>query len=124
MENKIEEKYLKEIGDKYKYSINEMNEKIVILNHETKKAIIDIAMENTLFNIVSEAANGEYDLTEKQRIYFFLDQGMKPIDDNSNINSNQNNNKNNIINENKEENKNEENDNKNNDNKNNDEEKK
>ena len=115
MENKIEEKYLKEIGDKYKYSINEMNEKIVILNHETKKAIIDIAMENTLFNIVSEAANGEYDLTEKQRIYFFLDQGMKPIDDNSNINSNQNNNKNNIINENKEENKNEENDNKNND---------
>ena len=72
-------------------------------------------MENTLFNIVSEAANGEYDLTEKQRIYFFLDQGMKPIDDNSNINSNQNNNKNNIINENKEENKIEETDNKNND---------
>ena len=80
MENRIEEKYMKEIGDKYKYKINEMNEKIIILNKETKKIIIDTAVENTLYNIVSEAANGHTDLTEKQRIYFFLDKTMKSID--------------------------------------------
>ena len=80
MENKIEEKYMIEIADKYKYKINEMNEKIIILNNDTKKVIIDTAVENTLYNIVSDAANGQTDLTEKQKIYFFLDKTMKPID--------------------------------------------
>ena len=88
LENRIEEKYLKEVGDKFKYKINEMNEKIVILNHETKKVIIDTAVENTIYNIISDAANGYIDLTEKQRIYFFLDKNMKSID--SNVNNNQN----------------------------------
>ena len=69
-----------EIADKYKYKINEMNEKIIILNNDTKKVIIDTAVENTLYNIVSDAANGQTDLTEKQKIYFFLDKTMKPID--------------------------------------------
>ena len=50
MENQIDEKYLKEIGDKYKYKVNEMNEKIIVLNHETKKVIIDTAVENTIYN--------------------------------------------------------------------------
>ena len=77
MEERIEEKYLREIGDKYKYKINEMNEKIILLNKETKKIIVDIAVENTLYNIISDAANGQADLTEKQRIYFFLDKNMK-----------------------------------------------
>ena len=77
LEEKIEEKYLREIGDKYKYKINEMNEKIILLNKETKKVIVDIAVENTLYNIISDAANGQADLTEKQRIYFFLDKNMK-----------------------------------------------
>ena len=77
MEEEIEEKYMKEIGDKYKYKINEMNEKIILLNKETKKAIVDIAVENTLYNIISDATNGQSDLTEKQRIYFFLDKNMK-----------------------------------------------
>ena len=77
MEERIEEKYLREIGDKYKYKINEMNEKIILLNKETKKIIVDIAVENTLYNIVSDAVNGQADLTEKQRIYFFLDKNMK-----------------------------------------------
>ena len=80
MENRIEEKYIKEIGDKYKYKINEMNEKIIILNKDTKKIIIDTAVENTLYNIVADAANEHADLTEKQRIYFFLDKTMKSID--------------------------------------------
>ena len=88
LENRIEEKYLKEVGDKFKYKINEMNEKIVILNQETKKVIIDTAVENTIYNIISDAANGYIDLTEKQRIYFFLDKNMKSID--SNVNNNQN----------------------------------
>ena len=65
-----------------------MNEKIIILNKDTKRAIVDIAVENTIYNIVSDAANGFIDLTEKQRIYFFLDKNMKPID--SNVINNQN----------------------------------
>ena len=89
LENQIDEKYLKEIGDKYKYKVNEMNEKIIVLNHETKKVIIDTAVENTIYNIVSDSANGLTDLTEKQRIYFFLDKSMKPIDSNINNNNNQ-----------------------------------
>ena len=84
LENKIDQKYLKEIGDKYKYKINEMNEKIIILNKETKRAIIDTAVENTLYNIVSDSANGNIDLTEKQRIYFFLDKSLKSIETNNN----------------------------------------
>ena len=44
-------------------------------------------MENTIFNIICEAVYGEIDLTEKQRIYFFLDKNV--------------NNENNILKENK-----------------------
>ena len=82
-DNKLEEKYIKEVADKYKYSTKEMNEKIIIVNDETKKLIIDTVMENTIFNIICEAVYGEIDLTEKQRIYFFLDKNT-----NSNINEN------------------------------------
>ena len=89
LENKIEEKYMKEIEEKYKYRTNEMNEKIIILNKDTKRAIVDIAVENTIYNIVSDAANGFTDLTEKQRIYFFLDKNMKPIDSNAINNQNE-----------------------------------
>ena len=71
--NKIEEKYLNEVLNKYKYQIKEMNEKIIITNEDTKKVIIDVIMENTIFNIICEAVYGEIDLTQKQRIYFFLD---------------------------------------------------
>ena len=60
-----------------------------MLNHETKKVIIDTAVENTIYNIVSDSANGLTDLTEKQRIYFFLDKSMKPIDSSINNNNNQ-----------------------------------
>jgi hypothetical protein len=40
-------------------------------------------MENTIYNIISEAVYGELDLTQKQRIYFFLDK-------NANISKNDN----------------------------------
>ena len=63
-----------------------MNEKIIIANDESKKVIIDTVMENTIYNIICEAVYGEVDLSEKQRIYFFLDKNTSNI-----INSNANN---------------------------------
>ena len=36
-------------------------------------------MENTIYNIICEAVYGEINLSEKQRIYFFLDQNTKNI---------------------------------------------
>jgi hypothetical protein len=36
-------------------------------------------MENTIYNIISEAVYGELDLTQKQRIYFFLDKNANII---------------------------------------------
>ena len=58
---------------KYKYTIKEVNEKIILINHETKKLISDVIMENTIFNIISQTVYGEIDLTVKPRIYFFLE---------------------------------------------------
>ena len=86
LENSIDEKYMREIGDKYKYTTKEMNEKIILLNRDTKKIIVDTAVENTLYNIVSDSANGYIDLTEKQRIYFFLDKTMKSFENTNNMN--------------------------------------
>ena len=85
-DDRLEKKYIKEIMDKYKYNIKEMNEKIIIANDESKKVIIDTVMENTIYNIICEAVYGEVDLSEKQRIYFFLDKNMNNI-----INGNDNN---------------------------------
>ena len=78
-DNKLEAKYIKEVSDKFKYSIKEMNEKIIIVNHETQKVINDTIMENTIYNIICEAVYGEIDLSEKQRIYFFLDKNTSNI---------------------------------------------
>ena len=60
---------------KYKYTIKEANEKIILTNDETKKLICDTIMENTIFNIISQTVYGEIDLTLKPRIYFFLGKG-------------------------------------------------
>ena len=79
LDNKLEEKYIKEIADKFKYTCKEMNEKIIIVNDETKKVIIDTVMENTIYNIICEAVYGETDLSEKQRIYFFLDKNTSDL---------------------------------------------
>jgi hypothetical protein len=77
--DKLEEKYFKEIIDKYNYNTKEINEKLIIINDETKKVIIDTIMENTIYNIICEAVYGEINLSEKQRIYFFMDQNTKNI---------------------------------------------
>jgi hypothetical protein len=77
--DKLEEKYFKEIIDKFNYTTKEINEKLIIINDETKKVIIDTIMENTIYNIICEAVYGEINLSEKQRIYFFLDQNTKNI---------------------------------------------
>ena len=76
---KLEEKYIKEVANKYKYNTKDMNEKIIIVNNETKKVIIDTIMENTIYNIICESVYGEIDLSEKQRIYFFLDKNTNNI---------------------------------------------
>ena len=101
--NLIEEKYLKEILEKYKYNISEMNEKLIIVNEDTKKAIIDIIMEDTIYNIICEAVYGEFDLTQKQRIYFFLDKNTKNIiNEKNNLETDQDNKDNKEISEKKE----------------------
>ena len=72
LDNKIQEKYLKDLSVKYKYSIKEINEKIIMINDETRKLISNIIMENTIYNIINQTVYGEIDLTVKPRIYFFL----------------------------------------------------
>ena len=42
LENEIQEKYYKDLLVKYKYTIKEINESIIITNDETKKLISDI----------------------------------------------------------------------------------
>jgi hypothetical protein len=75
MDNEIQEKYIKDLLTKYKYSIKEVNEKIILINDETKKLISDTIMENTIYNLISQTVYGEIDLTVKPRIYFFLGKG-------------------------------------------------
>ena len=79
LENKLGQKYIMDLINKYKYSVREVNEKLIMVNEETKKLISDIVMENTIYNIICEAVYGEIDLTEKQRIYFFLNGENKRI---------------------------------------------
>ena len=57
---------------KYKYNISDINERLIMINDETKKIISEVIMENTLYNIISQGVYGEEDLTVKPRIYFFL----------------------------------------------------
>ena len=71
-DNELQEKYLKDLIVKYKYDVKYINERLIILNKDTKKIICDIIMENTIFNIICQGAYGETDLTIKPRIYFFL----------------------------------------------------
>jgi hypothetical protein len=68
---KIQEKYMMELLDKYKMSVNEVNEALAVVNEESRKLISNDIMEATIYNIISEAVYGEADLTEKTRIYFF-----------------------------------------------------
>ena len=79
LENQLGQKLIMDLINKYKYSIREVNEKLIMVNEESKKLISDIVMENTIYNIICEAVYGEIDLTEKQRIYFFLNGENKRI---------------------------------------------
>jgi hypothetical protein len=66
---KMEDKYMNEIIGKIGYSTSEVNEKILLVNDESKNLINSI-LENTFFNIISEAVFGESDLSEQTKIYF------------------------------------------------------
>jgi hypothetical protein len=68
-EAKLEAKYMNELINKLKYNIPEVNEKILLVNEESKNWFFSI-MENTIYNIVSEAVYGETDLAEKTKIFF------------------------------------------------------
>ena len=68
---RIQEKYTRELLDKYKLTIPEVNESLALVNQESRKLISNDIMETTIYNIISEAVYGETDLTEKTRIYFF-----------------------------------------------------
>ena len=79
LDQEIQERHLKDLLVKYKYTIKEINERIIIINDETKKLISDMIMENTIYNIICQTVYGEIDLTVKPRIYFFLGKGNNNI---------------------------------------------
>jgi len=68
--NKLDEKYMKDITDRYNYTPTETNEKVLFVNDEAKNLVSNI-MEDTVFNIIAEAVYGEANLTESTKIYFF-----------------------------------------------------
>jgi len=67
---KLDEKYMNEITDKFNYNNFEMSEKVLFINEEAKNLISNI-LEDTVYNIISEAVYGETNLTESTKIYFF-----------------------------------------------------
>jgi len=67
--HKLDEKYMNEITDKFKYNNFEISEKILFINEDAKNLISTI-LEDTVYNIVSEAVYGETNLTESTKIYF------------------------------------------------------
>lgn len=69
---KIESKYMNEIINMMSYKTSEVSEKILLVNEDSKNFISSI-LENTFFNIISEAVFGETDLSEKSKIYFLKD---------------------------------------------------
>lgn len=69
-ENRIEDTYMQELIDKMKYQNSEVNEKILLINEDSKNLIYTI-LENTVHNIICEAVYGEIDLSEESKIFFF-----------------------------------------------------
>ena len=67
--HKLDEKYMNEITDKFNYNNFEISEKILFINEDAKNLISTI-LEDTVYNIVSEAVYGETNLTESTKIYF------------------------------------------------------
>lgn len=69
-ETKIEDKYMQEIIRKNGYTNVEVNEKIIVVNQESKN-LINLILENTINNIIAEAIFGDTDLTEQTKIFYF-----------------------------------------------------
>jgi hypothetical protein len=67
----LQDKYEMNFLKKYKLDVGEVNEKMILVNEETRKLLSDLILDNTIYNIVSEAVYGLCDLTEKQKLYFF-----------------------------------------------------
>ncbi len=61
-----------------KYNLNhiEVNKKIILVNEDTRKLLSDLILDNTIYNIVSEAVYGVCDLTEKQKLFFFKNKNI------------------------------------------------
>jgi hypothetical protein len=67
---KIDDKYYNEVINKNCYTINEVNEKMIVVNEHTRN-LINTILESTFSNIISEAIFGETDLTEQTKIFFY-----------------------------------------------------
>jgi hypothetical protein len=65
----LEKNYTEELVKKFDYSNSEMEEKMLMVNDDTKKLVFDI-LENTIYNIICEAVYGETDLSEPTKIFF------------------------------------------------------
>ena len=82
-DREIQEKYLRNLIVKYKYNVSDINERLLMINEDSKKIISDIIMENTIFNLISQSVYGEVDLTVKPRIYFFIGKESEYINGNT-----------------------------------------
>ena len=69
-EMKIEDRYIQEVIGKNCYSNVEVNEKMIVVNSESRN-LINMILESTFNNIIAEAIFGETDLSEQTKIFFF-----------------------------------------------------
>ena len=67
----LQDKYEIDFLNKYNLNVSEVNEKIILVNEDTRKLLSDLILDNTIYNIISEAVYGLCDLTEKQKLFFF-----------------------------------------------------
>jgi hypothetical protein len=67
---KIDDKYYNEIINKNCYKIDEVNEKMIVVNQSTRN-LINTILESTFNNIISEAIFSETDLSEQTKIFFY-----------------------------------------------------
>ena len=64
---------MKNLLNKYKLTIPELNEKIIAVNEDSRKLISNVIMENTIYNIVSEAGCGESNLLKTQEFISLIE---------------------------------------------------
>lgn len=69
-DRRIEDKYYNEVINKNCYKINEVNEKMIVVNESTRN-LINTILESTFNNIISEAIFAETDLSEQTKIFFY-----------------------------------------------------